>query len=227
MKISKIIFISILTILALYILAEVIYIRIYGFPKGDLSNFTIKKHELSTIRALEINNCKNIEIFICDSTMIKSFWKKDSIIPKEIFTVKNDTLVLSDIKGSVLTRIYANKYLRNILLKDSEISIESATSNQMDIDMDKSELFISLADSCKHSLKSLKINAMHKSNIRSRKIKVDSLEVILQNSDAYLGLYANNLNGSITDSSKLTIQEPHMIGMKRDTTSNIYIYNWY
>lgn len=226
MKISKIIFISLLSIIAFYILISILYIRIYGYRKDDKTYFTVKEQVLPIIKVLRAINCKNIEILISDSTLIKSTWHKDSIIPNEIFTVKNDTLFLADIKGSVMIKIYTSDSLRNILLKETDVTIESVTSQHLDINMDKSELYIHLADSVKYSMKTLKIRANNKSSIRSSSFKTDLLEVKLQNSTAYLSLLAKTLSGTLSDSSRISIPQPNEILMKSDTTSNIYVYNW-
>lgn len=226
MKISKIIFISLLSIIGLYILASILYIRIYGYRKDDKTQFTVKKELLPTIKVIYVNNSKNIEVFISDSSLIKSTWHKDSLIPKEIFTVKNDTLMLSDIKGSFMIKIYANDSLKSIIAKETDLSIESVTSHNMDLNLDKSKLYISLADSNKHPMKELKILAKNKSSIRSGGFKVNLFEVTLQNSTAYVDLDANKLKGTLSDSSTLNIHQPYDIGLKSDTTSNIYMYSW-
>lgn len=226
MKISKIIFISLLSIIGLYILASILYIRIYGYRKDDKTQFTVKKELLPTIKVIYVNNSKNIEVFISDSSLIKSTWHKDYLIPKEIFTVKNDTLMLSDIKGSFMIKIYANDSLKSIIAKETDLSIESVTSHNMDLNLDKSKLYISLADSNKHPMKELKILAKNKSSIRSGGFKVNLFEVTLQNSTAYVDLDANKLKGTLSDSSTLNIHQPYDIGLKSDTTSNIYMYSW-
>lgn len=225
MKTSKIISISLLSIIALFILASALDIRINGHRNGDQHGIKVSRQVLPTITTLCINNSKSIEVLGNDSTYIKVSCPKDSLLSKELYTVKGDTLVLSDLKRYVKIKLYANSSLRNILLKKSNITIRSNVTSKISFDMDKSYVWIDQDENNKSSFKTLEIKAKNHSNVRSNFFKIDSLGVVLLNSHADLDLLARKLSGTLSDSSRLNIQQPEEIWMKQDTTSKVYFYD--
>ena len=225
MKTSKVIFISLLSIIALFILASALDIRINSHRNGNLSNIKVNKQAIPIIKVLCVSNSKNIEIIRSDSTLIKASWLKDSLIPKEFYTIKNDTLMLSDLKRYVKIKIYANDSLKSIQLKKSEITIETTVSTKLSLDLDRSYVWFNLKESDKSSLKTLEIKAKNHSNIGSNSFKIDSLGIILQNSNANLDLHAKKVSGTLSDSSRLNTRQPEEIWMKKDTTCTIYLYD--
>lgn len=226
MKISKIIFISLLSIIALLILASALDIRINGHRNGDLTDINSNKQILPSFKVLSITNCKNIDIIKSDSMLIHATWFKDSLSPKEIYTIKDDTLMISDIKEYVKIKISANESLRSILLKKSRISVSSIASPNIAIGLDKSYIFFKMEKNEKSFLKAMDITAKNHSTIGSNDFKIDSIRIVLRNSAANLGLHAKKISGFLSDSSSINTQVIEEISMKKDSTCKIYLFNF-
>ncbi len=222
MKISKLIFISLLTVIALIILSSALYVRLTGHHKDDLSGMSIRNYKLPEIKVLCISNCKRIDLSSSDSSSIKATWPKDSIFTNEFYTVKGDTLTLSDARQLADIEIKVNKRVSVIYLKKANIRVSSIASSRIGINMDKSNLYFDLDSTIKPL--SIKINAKNHSQINSNLIKIDSLAVVLIKSHLHYGLYAKSLDISLADSSSLVTKQPERLTLKRDTTCSFYSY---
>ncbi len=210
MKTSKIIFISLLGIIAIFILVTAINIRtdvseINKKSGGDELN----KQILPPFKILCINDCKNISLSRNDSSSIIIGGAIDSSTTGTNYIIKGDTLNVSDIKTSTKdVSIRFTGSLNAIYLKNSAVSISSLDLSKLTIYMEGSVL-----------------NQSH-SGTRENKLSIDSLEVILRNSKANLAIGSIvKLSGSLTDNSKLNVaaQHPREILLKRDSGSRINI----
>jgi|GEM_PF-677027 len=238
MKTSKIIFLSLLGTIALIILASAIFIKIQGQQPGLYSTtskiartYTTTKKDIPSFKVLSINNSTNITLVRSDSSFIEIYSLKDSLAPVVNYTTDKDTLKLkdfmpsSDNKKLVNINIHYSELLKNIKLKNSSITLESLNSGKMSIEMDSSSV---MADgkSKESNLQVLDVLGKNKSNfqIRTGKFKIDSLNIVLRNSNAYLWSKGNRLRCDISDKSNIRVTEqPSEIVMKKDSTSQFSV----
>lgn len=225
MKISKILFISLISVIALFILSSVLYIRINGYKLDDINNINAFNQTLPSFKVLCIRNCSNINIVESDTMTINTTCPKDSLFPKDIITTKPDTLILSNTKDYLKIKLSVNNTLKSINALESDITIKSIPSSIISINVDESELFFNIDKPNDYVLNTLTINAENHSRVNSNFFKIDSLSIELLKSHSNLGLYAKSINVTLTDSSGLYIKQPEKLTMKRDTSCTLYIFN--
>jgi hypothetical protein len=57
-------------------------------------------------------------------------------------------------------------------------------------------------------------------------MEIDSLGVVLQNSEANFGNSARKISGSLSDSSRIYARQPKEISLKKDGTSKINVNDY-
>lgn len=231
MKTSKIIFISLLSAIAVLILATMIDIRVNG-QRNDRkqSDFKVNKQILPFFKSLRVYNSMNITLVQNDSSYIEMSYLKDSIAPKVNYTIIGDTLMVSDFEKSnhrnVSVTIHATDSLRNIQLKKSNIRIERIGLGKLFFTLDESELWLNQDKLVKSAFQVLDIVAMNHSRINSSEFRIDSLGLVLRNSEAYLEMKANKISSILSDSSKIYVRQPGEISLKKDETSKINVNDY-
>lgn len=231
MKTSKIIFISLLSTIAVLILATVIDIRIHGRrDDGKHSDFKVNKQILPVFKALRVYNSINITLVQNDSSYIEVSYLKDSIAPKVNYTIIGDTLTVSDFEKTnhrnVSVTIHATDSLRSIQLEKSHISFDRIGLGKLFFALDESELWLNQDTLVKSASQVLDIIAKNHSRINSSEFRIDSLGLVLQNSEANLELNANKISGMLSDSSKIYVRQPKEISLKKDETSKINVNDY-
>ena len=231
MKTSKIIFISLLSTIAILMLATVIDIRINGRRNDrSQSDFKVNKQTVPSFNVLCVNNSMNITLVKRDSSFIEVTYLKDSIVPELNYTMKGDTLIVSDFEKvshhNVSVRIHAADSLHRVQLKNSDISIERIGLGKLSLELEKSALWLNQDTLVKSSFQVLNIVAKNHSRINSSDFKVDSLGLVLKNSEANLELKAKMISGTLSDSSKIYIRQPEEISLKKDGTSRFNVNDY-
>jgi len=231
MKTSKIIFISLLSTIAVLILASVIDLRINGRRNdGRKSDFKVNKQILPVFKALRVYNSMNITLVQNDSSYIEVSCLKDSIAPKVNYTIIGDTLMVSDFEKTnhrnVSVTIHATDSLRSIQLKKSNLSVERIGLGKLFFALDESEIWLNQDTLVKSGFQVLDIVARNHSRINSSEFRIDSLGLMLQKSEAYLEIKANKISGSLSDSSRIFVRQPSEISLKKDESSKIHVNDY-
>jgi len=231
MKTSKIIFISLLSVIGVLILATMIDIRINGQRNdGKNSDFKVDKKILPVFKSLRVYNSMNITLVQNDSSYIEVSYLKDSIAPKVNYTIIGDTLTVSDFEKTnhrnVSVTIHATDSLRSIQLIKSHISVEHIGLGKLFFALDESELWLNQDKLVKSASQVLDIVAKNHSRINSSEFRIDSLGLVLQNSEANLELKANKISGMLSDNSKIYVRHTREISLKKDETSKISVNDY-
>lgn len=226
MKISKIIFISLLGTIALITLAGVIDFRIHGRRNYDIqaenkqSGINLTKQAVPSFKVLCVNNSKHVILVQSDSSFIEMTYPKDSSAPTVNYTIKGDTLMVSDINRWV--KIHSPAAMNKICLKNTDINIESFVSGQLYLDMDQSHLWI--RDLSKKSfIRTLDIVGKNHSRIDTEDFRVDSLGIVLQKSAANLNPVTKMMNSTLSDSSYVHIKQSGKISSIKDDSSTFSV----
>ncbi|MEI6143840.1 MAG: hypothetical protein WCP85_31465 [Mariniphaga sp.] len=227
MKTSKIIFIALLSTIALIILAAIINVRLTGKQDGEFKSEFKTRIQLSQIKSISIINNNNIELVQSDSAYFEITTMKDSIVPKLKYSITGDTLKIDDQmvktgRGAWVS-IHVNDQLNQIILKKSYLNLFNFQISQLSVDLDQSNLNVIQQNDKKNSFQRLKIIARNNSQFDATDIKIDSLQVEIYHSEISLWSTINNLRGSIADSSRLSVRQPYEITLKRDSSSNLNI----
>ena len=231
MKTSKIIFISLLGTIAVLILASVIDLRINGRRNdGRKSDFKVNKQILPVFKALRVYNSMNITLVQNDSSYIEVSYLKDSIAPEVDYTIIGDTLMVSDFEKSnhrnVSVTIHATDSLRSIQLKKSNLRVERIGLGKLFFALDESEIWLNQDTLVKSAFHVLDIVAKNHSRVNSSEFRIDSLRLVLQNSEAHLEIKANKISGILSDSSRIFVRQPSEISLKKDETSKIHVNDY-
>jgi len=231
MKTSKIIFISLLSTIAVFILASVIDLRMNSRRNnGKQSDFKVNKQILPVFKALRVYNSMNITLVQNDSSYIEVTYLKDSIAPKVNYTIIGDTLMVSYFEKTnhrnVSVKIHATDSLRSIQLKKSNLSVDRIGLGKLFFALDESEIWLNQDTLVKSGFQVLDIVAKNHSRINSSDFRIDSLGLALQNSEAYLEIKANKISGNLSDSSRIFVRQPMEILLKKDETSKINVNDY-
>jgi Putative auto-transporter adhesin, head GIN domain len=231
MKTSKLIFISLVGTIALLILAAMLDLRINGRKFSDInSDFKVKKQSIKLFKTLYITNSMNVTLVNNDSSFLEITCLKDSVAPKVNFSINEDTLKISDFETlshhSVSIRIHASTSLKRIHLKSSSLTLESFSTEELSLTIDKSNVFLMESEPHKSRIHFLEVLANNHSNIYGREFYVDSMGISLQHSEVSLEGIANKLGGTLSDSSRIQARQPLEIWLKKDATSRINISDY-
>lgn len=228
MKISKIIFISLLGAIALFIFIAGLDSGINWKGTGRI-NFANDKKTIPSFKALNLINSDDVMLIQDDSAFIELEYPKYSLVPHINYTIKEDTLKLYDIKRFPSHRpwikIHSTNALTRIELKNSSVLVQNLNLEKLFLDMDQSHLSES-NKSLKSAVKLMDVNARNYSDfdLYSSNFQVDSLSLKLQNSRSLLTIVTNKLNADLSNSSSFNARQPNEITLKRDLTSKFTIY---
>lgn len=231
MKTSKIIFFVLVGTIAGIILAAMIDLRINGRRDSDISSdFKVNKHPLKFFRTLNVTNSMNVTLVKNDSSFIEVTSLKDSIAPKVNFSVSGDTLRILDFETgnhrNVSIRIHTGDSLHKILLESTDFIIEHFSAGMLSIDLDHSSVWFNQDEMVKSHINSLNIEAKNHSKISTNRFNVDSMQIVLQHSEAYLEISAKKLCGTLSDSSRIQARQQQEIWLKKDASSNVNINDY-
>ena len=213
------------------IFVMMIDVRINGSKFSDInSDFKVKKQSIKLFKTLNITNSRNITLVNDDSAFLEITCLKDSVTPKVNFSLNVDTLKISDFEklshSNASIRIHATNSLKRIQLKGSSLTLESFSTEELSLTIDKSNVFLMESEPHKSRIHFLKVLANNHSNIYGREFYVDSIGISLQHSEVSLEGIANKLGGTLADSSRIQARQPQEIWLKKDGTSKININDY-
>ena len=228
MKTSKIIFISLLGVIALLILAATIDLRVRGRRNSEIhKDFKVIRKDLPSFKVIYMNNSMNADLVQNDSSFIEVTYQKDSLAPIVNYTVNDDTLLISDfekpIHRNVSIRIHSTDSLKSIQMKNSELSTDRLGKGKLSFNLDQSSLWLNQDTTVKTAVQVLDFVARNHSHINAEDLKIDSVRIILNNSKADLRIFAKKISGILSDSSEIYARQPLEIELKKDKTSKINV----
>ena len=231
MKTSKIIFVYLLSAIAVIILAMFIDLRIYGRRDNEISaDFKVKKHELKFFKVLYITNSMNVTLVKNDSSYLEVTSLKDSIAPRVNFSLKEDTLRILDFEKkshhNFSIRIHTGDSLRRILLRNADFTIEHFNIKALTLDLSQSSIWLNQDEKIKSHIRLLNIMAINHSEVNTNSFYADSIDIALWHSEANLETISKKLVGTISDSSRIQARQPEEIWLKKDLTSKISVSDY-
>lgn len=229
MKTSKIIFIVMLSIIALLMMAVALDLRISGIKTNNpfQVNFSVIKKTIPSFKVLCINDNERIELIQSDSSFIEVFFMKDLVAPDLKYSLEGDTLKFSDQipkKNIIYIKIHTLEHLSRIIAKNSTMNLTHFNQANLSLDLDHSRLEIYQIKDKKRTFQLLNITAKNNSNIHASNIGIDTLKIDLQKSDAMIMCNLANICGNLSDFSKITLLQANQISLKKDDSSSIQIH---
>lgn len=147
------------------------------------------------------------------------------------YSVHEDTLKIADFrspKGKRLAidiKVNFTDSLTSIKLKNSSAFVKSLSSKKLSIELDSGTITAN-GNSKKSVLQVLDVLGKNKSDfqIRTGNFKIDSLNIVLHNSNAYLWSKGSRLKCDLSNKSNVRVTEqPLEILMKKDSTSQFSV----
>lgn len=228
MKTSKIIFISLISATAFLIVIAFVDIKINSHRHKDT---TVNRQILPSFKVIYISNC-NFDLMQNDSSFIETTCLKDSPMPGLDYSMKGDTLMVSDKSqshkkdGFPTVRISATDSLKSLILKNSDITIKCFKVEKMNLNMNNSSVWLNQDKKIISSFRSLDILAKNHSSIYSNEFKIEDLSINLQKSEVNLEIITNKINGTLSDSSRVSIRQALEISLKTDSTSKAVVNDY-
>jgi len=227
MKTSKIIFISLLSVIAFLMLIAFVDIKINNHR---LKDSRVNKQTISSFKILYIKN-SNIDLVRNDSSLIEITCLKDSLTPIINYSMKGDTLMVYDIRKSLNNinylsiRIFSTDSLKCIIMNNSDININNFQSERIILNMDNSNIWFNQDNKTQSLIQSMDILAKNHSSINSNEFKIGNIVINLQKSDANLEVKSNRITGTLSDSSSVNLNLVGEISLKTDSTSKVNVNN--
>ena len=110
-------------------------------------------------------------------------------------------------------------------MNNSDINMNNFNSERINLNMDNSNIWFNQDNKTMSLIQSLDILAKNHSSINSNKFKIGNIEINLQKSDANLEVISNKINGTLYDSSSVSIDLAGEISLKTDSTSKVNVNN--
>jgi len=230
MKTSKILFITLISLGAIYIIAAMIEVRITGKKPGEFST-TLKsnKKELGSFSVLVLNSSRNIRLVESETNYLEVLVPDDSPSAEINYSLSGDTLRINNPQTSELSIVFATlhaaKGLKTIYLEDSDLQILKFSSENLSLLLNNSKARFVINKSDYPTIGSLQITAFNKSTVDLNTVNIDTIGILLQNSSARMQIPTKLIKGELSENSELNAQQPSEISVKRDSTSKMTFYN--
>jgi hypothetical protein len=226
MKTSKIIFITLLSIIALYIVSAMIEVRVTGKKLGKYnSTLKVNKKSLPSFSVMYLTDSKNITVIESDSAFLEVLVPEASTFPDINCTCTGDTLQIKGFQKSnsdiVFVKLHIASNMKTIKLVNSDITISKFNSKKISLDLENSKVYFAINNSLNWSYGTMYITAKNNSSVTANSMDIDSLGIDLQNSVANLTVSIKSLDCNLKDNSKIFTRQPLEISLKRDATSSV------
>lgn len=231
MKTSKIIFVSMLSTIALLILLAFIDVRLTG-KKNVSTTLATFNTVVPDFSVLIIDYCEDIDVLAGTSPSIIVDYE-GKVHPDIKFTSKNDTLIISGVRQSneadelMFVKVQATSSLKKIITKNSSADITLPDLKQLRVEADSSDVSIITDITGKNLFSNLELHGRKHSFFHASGFSTDTTGLLLQNSDASLMIKSGRMHGSITNESDLSILQPAEMSLKSDPTSRININHFF
>jgi hypothetical protein len=229
MKTSKVIFISLLSLIGLYIVAAMIEVKITGRKTGKFdTTLKVKKLALPAFTAIYLADSKNLTVIESDSAFLEVLVLKASQFPDINCIITGDTLQIRGFQKSNSDRVFVTLHiatnLSTIKLVNSEIVISNFNSKNVSFDLDQSKVSVAINKSRPSIFGTMNITAKNNSAFTANSLAIDTLGVKLQNSEANLSVSIRILTCDLKYNSKFFTKQPMEISLKRDASSTFSFF---
>ncbi len=201
--------------------------RNYASGQTDY-NLESRAVDLPTFKYLVIRNESNVEIISPGKNQMILRYEKGKEAPENAYHVSGDTLYIGSTGDSLRNTVYTQLSLPVMdhpLIKgiNSHFRFSGFSSPCLAIILDNSEADLSNGQG--KGLHTLSVNGFNGSRINSDTFHVDSLQLQLNDSKAYIPVTTDDLSGSIKNHSELNIKDVAHFDFTRDESSRLSHWN--
>jgi len=228
MKLSNKVLIGFFGFIFIYMIAAFTEIRFRGEARNfDKLNGIAESVGISGIRHLVLPDIgKRITIRGSDTSRIELRSISGSLLQKLKYNMINDTLTLTDLQLAEedrhlnLTIYVSNRDFEGMTVNGAHVVIENLNQETLTISQTSGRISM-----YKNSfLRKLNINASQKAKFNLRGVNLDTLSVLLDNSNVDIFSPIKRIEGSMNNNSYLVLRGADEIDFKKDITSKLRMY---
>ncbi len=224
MKTSSKILIGLLSTILIVIVVFLLDIRFFGEHRSSQTdNYKTTDIAISNFKHLLVDQFKFLKIAKSDSNYIQFVVFNDTTIVNFEYAIENDTL---KINGELLPSfsgytLFTNSEIESIVVLNSQINFSGLNQNNIRINLTDGKIN-SHGNSIKSYFKNASISLLN-SRLIFNNIKVDTIELTMENSNAEFGKDINSLNASVDSQSELILKYVSKLELVRDKKSKVYM----
>ncbi|KXX67959.1 hypothetical protein [Flammeovirga sp. SJP92] len=224
MKKSNIYLISLLSSVTLFIITGAVVSVARGKPEKNENSFTQKVPAYSYISLQNTNYY--VSIATADSYEFKVYLEKDVEQIEIPYTIKGDTLVLSELpkeraEGMESLQLSLPLETLNIIAKSSNIGFNEFKGSSLKLELDGSEGYMRNREG--KGLSNLEISGTNNSNFDSH-LACDSIRLNLDKSNFNNWGDTQFIEGKLINKASVTQNNPGETNLSKDATSQIHYY---
>ena len=224
MKTSSKILTGVLSTILIVILAIIFDFRVFGERRDE--RFSISKSEeipLGSYKHVYVDHFKSLKITNSDSSYIEYVIFNDTTIVNIAYAIDNDTLKINgeSLPSFASYTLFTNSTIESISVINSQINISGLNQDNIHLHLSDGEIN-SYGSSIKSHFKNTRITQVN-SRLYFHKIKVDTVELTMENSNARFGKDINSLKASVDSKSELNLKYVSRLELIRDKNSKVYM----
>ena len=226
MKISNKILIGFLSTIFIVMAAMFLHVRVFGERKSE--RFKVSKTEnlpIGEFSHVQIDNIESLQISPSETNHIHFIAYNDTTKIGIKYTIENDTLKIADDEPSSRSSyvLYAKSKIESITVANCNIRITGINQDSIQLKVTDGEInsFGSNENEFSH-FRMAKITELN-SRINFHNIKVDMLEIQLNNSNAGFSKDIEMVQASIKSKSTLNLKDVEKLELEKDENSRIYL----
>lgn len=226
MKLSNKILTGFFGVIFIYLTAAFTEVRFRGTPKliGD-SNSIAETVDISKVNYLILSDLeRSIRVYESDNPRLEVRSLSGNLLKKVKYTIKGDTLSLSqpDLEDHERLRIsvYVSSHsFKGLTANGTSIFIEGLDQQELTISQNAS--WVTINESNK--LSKLQLKATNKANFTMTDNALDTLFVLIDESQVTIEAPVKLVEGSMANDSYLRLRGTSEIKFKKDETSRLYL----
>ena len=224
MKTSSKILTSLLTIILMVIVAIFLDFRVFGEHKSDREG--IKKTEniaIGNFKHVRLDHFNSMKIARSDRNYIQFVVFNDTVVVNVKYEIDNDTLKINgeSLPSFASYTLFTNSTIESIDARKSKLNISGL--NQDNIQLQLSDCRIdSYGTAINSHIKNAAITQLN-SKLYFNNIKVDTVQLDMENSNAQFGKDIYRLKASVDSTSRLDLRFVSKLELVRDKSSKVYM----
>ena len=224
MKTSSKILTGLLSTIFIVILAIIFDFRVFGEHRSDRAD-TSKTEDIliGDFKHVRLDHFKSLKIAHSDRNYIQYVVFNDTVVVNIKYTIENDTLKINgeSLKSFASYTLFTNSKIKSIGVTHSQINISGLSQDNIHLHLSDGEIN-SYGSSIKSHFKNATITQVN-SRLFFNKIKVDTVELTMENSNARFGKDINSLKASVDSLSRLDLKYVSKLKLIRDKNSKVYM----
>jgi hypothetical protein len=223
MKTSNFLLTGFIASITLYLVAAFTEVRISGIRNSLGRQYSNHSVAVEKFQSLDATNIELHIRFDAASSLTVSIEEGQPVFSPEI-RLQGDTLVLRDRGSDAQQDRYdvtlPEEGIANLVCQQCRIFVEDGSKEILQLNLSKSVMIRHRSDTAR--VKTLRVNARDNSRIELSGFAIDTLEVNIDQTQAYIMTSVHRLTGSIRNGAHLVLDDATRINFERDAGSVLH-----